>query len=304
MPNLREALQFALAAAPPVALQMATRLYRPWTGLGKLQQGRRRIEQALDAEPTATALQRLQAVNAAAELAFLQADIPSLAARQAEARELLAGVTDRNAIANFTVNDATLALLTGQLELAQSLAQESFTGTGEYWVRIFALLVMTWAAAANGDAQTAVAHAEHGLALSEAHGHDIILRTYLWAALALGRMVLGQLESAEQAVREGLQLSRMMNDTVSCVTFVEAAAWIAAARKEAWRAAVLTAAAATISRSVGADSAVSANVGQFHEACEHQIREQLSPSEYRTATNEGRLLSLDEAIAIVLDEAA
>ncbi|MDP7706892.1 NB-ARC domain-containing protein [Mycobacterium sp. TY815] len=303
IPNLREALQFAYTDAPPVALQMATSLYRPWTGLGKLQQGRRRIEKALDASPTAPAGLRLQAVIGVAELAFLQADIPAITALQNEARALLARVpTDSNTVSHFTTNEAALALLTGQLKLARSLAQESFALTDVFCLQIYALLVMTWSAAATGDAQAAVGHAEHGLALSEARGHDIVLRTYLLAALALGRMVLGQLALAEEAVREGLQLSRLIADTIACATFVETAAWIAAARNEARRAAVLTAAAAAISRSAGADSNVSANVGQFHEACGLRIREQLSPGDYRTATNEGRFLSLDEATAIVLDE--
>jgi hypothetical protein len=62
------------------------------------------------------------------------------------------------------------------------------------------------------------------------------------------------------------------------------------------------AAAGAIGRAAGATGAVSARVGPFHESCERQVREQLSPTDYRAATSEGRFLSLDQATAIVLDE--
>jgi len=300
-PDLREAMRFAQEAAPSAALEMAINLRDAWAGMGKLQQGRRRIEQILgvvSAEPSA---QRLRAVNAVAELAFLQADISTLTTCQAEARHMLDMADDRDTIAHFKANDAALALLCGQLERAQSLAQEPFATTGNFRTQVYALLVMIWAAAATGDAPTAVAHAEHGLKLSEARGHDIVLRGYLLAALALGRMVLGDLDAAEEAVRECLPLSQGINDTNHCSTLLETSAWIAAARREPRRAAVLMAAAAAISRAAGA-SVVSANVGPFHDSCERQVREQLSPADYRSATNQGRSLTLDEAVAMVLGE--
>ncbi|RFZ48581.1 hypothetical protein MSS4_02983 [Mycobacterium marinum] len=52
-------------------------------------------------------------------------------------------------------------------------------------------------------------------------------------------------------------------------------------------------------RTAGAGGAVSAHVGPFHEQCERQVRKQLSEADYRTATNEGGLLSLDEAAALL-----
>ncbi|MFQ2845746.1 hypothetical protein ACLILZ_33775, partial [Mycobacterium paragordonae] len=300
-PDLREAMRFAQDAAPSAALEMAINLRNAWAGMGKLQQGRQRIEQFLGAVSAEPSAQRLRAVTAVAELAFLQADIPTLTARQAEARHMLDRVGDDDTIAHFKANDAALALLCGQLERAQSLAQEPFATAGEFRTQIYALLVMIWAAAAAGDAPTAVAHAEHGLKLSEARGHDIVLRGYLLAALALGRMVLGNLDGAEQAIRECIPLSRGINDTNHCSTLLETAAWIATARQEPRRAAVLMAAAAAISRASGAD-VISANVGGFHDSCERQVREQLSPADYRSASNQGRFLSLDEAVALVLDE--
>ncbi len=298
-PDLREAVRFALEVAPSAGLEIAINLRTAWAGMGKLQQGRRRIEQALCAVSAEPSTQRLRAVIAIAELAFLQADIPTMTARQAEARQLLDILGDRDTIASFNANDAALALLCGQLEQAQSLAQKSFAAAEDFRVKIFALLVMSWAAAAAGDAPAAVAHSEHGLALSEARGHDVVLRGYLLAALALGRMSLGDLDRAEQAVRECLPLSRSINDTNHCATLLETTAWISAARQDARRAAVLMAAAAAISRAAGA-GLVSANVGPFHESCERQARERLSPTDYRSAVSEGRSLSLDEAVAMVL----
>jgi len=300
--NLRAALRFALDEAPSVALQMATHLRGLWTAIGMMQQGRRWIEQALDAASAEPSVARLAAVISVAETAVLQVDIPTLAARQAEARELLTSVTEERALAHFTANEAALALLRGQPHSAQTLAEQSLNGTTYVPVQIYALLLMIGACAAAGDAHTAIAHAERGLALSEANGHDIVLRTYLLAALALSRLALGELDQAEQGVREGLQLARMINDSVTCATFLETASWIAAARQDPRRAAVLMAAAAAIGRAAGATGAVSAYIGPFHEACERQVRDQLAPADYRMATNEGRLLSLDEAVAIVLEE--
>lgn len=301
-PNLRQAMRFALTTEPSVALQMATTLRGLWTAIGMMQQGRRWIEKALDECPSEPSLLRLQAVISVAEVAVLQVDVPTLKARQAEARQLLTSVTESRALAHFTANEAALALLEGQPQSARALAQQSLESTDYVPVKIYALLLMIGASAAGGDALTAVAHAEEGLALSEAHGQDIVLRTYLLAALALSRLALGELDQAAYAVREGLQLSRMINDSVTCATFLETASWIAAARQEPWRAAVLMAAAGAIGRAAGATGAVSAYIGPFHEACERQIREQLSPADFRAASYEGRSQSLDEATAIVLDE--
>lgn len=295
-------MRFALTAAPSVALEMATTLRGLWTAIGMMQQGRRWIEKALDACPADPSLLRLQAVISVAEVAVLQVDVPTLKARQAEARQLLTSVTEQRTLAHFTANEAALALLEGQPQTARALAQQSLDSTDYVPVKIYALLLMIGASAAAGDAHTAVAHAERGLALSEAHGHDIVLRTYLLAALALSRLALGELDQAEHAVREGLQLSRMINDSITCATFLETASWIAAARQEPWRAAVLMAAAGAIGRAAGATGAISAYIGPFHEACERQIREQLSPADFRAASYEGRSQSLDEATAIVLDE--
>jgi len=52
----------------------------------------------------------------------------------------------------------------------------------------------------------------------------------------------------------------------------------------------------------GATGAVSAYIGPFHEACERQVREQLSPADFRAAAYEGRSLTLDEPGANILDE--
>ncbi len=300
MPNLQEALQVALTVAPADAVEMATNLRAPWTAIGMLQQGRRWIEKALDAAPAEPNAARLQAIVAAAELAFLQVDMPTMAARQAEAGELLTTVTDHNSLAYFNANEGALALLRGELDLARSLAEQTLASADDIEAQIYALIVMIWTSAAANDAHTAVAHAEQGLALSEAHGQDIVLRTYLLAGLAASRLALGQLDLAEHANREGLQLSRTINDTFTCATFLETGSWIAAARNDPRRAAVLMAAAAAVSRAAGAGGAVSAHVGPFHEQCERQVRKQLSEADYRTATNQGRRLSLDEAAALVL----
>ncbi|AXN44784.1 hypothetical protein MM1218R_02848 [Mycobacterium marinum] len=233
-------------------------------------------------------------------LAFLQVDVPTMAARQAEAGELLTTVTDPYALAHLNTNTAAFAMLRGELDLARSLAEQSLASADEFRVQIYARLVMIWTSAAANDAHTAVAHAEQGLVLSEAHGQDIVLRTYLLEGLAASRLALGQLDLAEHAVREGLQLSRTINDTITCATFLETSSWIAAAGNDPRRAAILMAAAAAVSRAAGAGGAVSAHVGPFHEQCERQVRKQLSEADYRTATNQGRRLSLDEAAALVL----
>ncbi|WP_261900377.1 disease resistance protein, partial [Mycobacterium marinum] len=248
MPNLQEALQVALTVAPADAVEMATNLRDPWTAIGMLQQGRRWIEKALDAAPAEPTAARLRAIINVAMLAFFQVDMPTMAARQAEAGELLTTVTDPYALAHLNTNTAAFAMLRGELDLARSLAEQSLASADEFRVQIYARLVMIWTSAAANDAHTAVAHAEQGLVLSEAHGQDIVLRTYLLAGLAASRLALGQLDLAEHAVREGLQLSRTINDTITCATFLETSSWIAAAGNDPRRAAILMAAAAAVSR--------------------------------------------------------
>ncbi|RFZ08346.1 hypothetical protein DSM43518_02995 [Mycobacterium marinum] len=144
MPNLQEALQVALTVAPADAVEMATNLRAPWTAIGMLQQGRRWIEKALDAAPAEPTAARLRAIINVAMLAFLQVDMPTMAARQAEAGELLTTVTDPYALAHLNTNTAAVAMLRGELDLARSLAEQSLASADEFRVQIYARLVMIW----------------------------------------------------------------------------------------------------------------------------------------------------------------
>src|SRR5205823_4387463 len=89
MPNLQEALQFALTNSPVVVLEMATAMRHVWAAQGMLQEERRWLELALRATPNEPTPQRIDAFAALAIVAAFQAEWSTLETLAAEARELI-----------------------------------------------------------------------------------------------------------------------------------------------------------------------------------------------------------------------
>ncbi len=122
------------------------------------------------------------------------------------------------------------------------------------------------------------------------------------ACVGVSRFALGDLQLAESFLSEGLQVCRLIDYSWTGAQILEILAWVAAAKHDPRRAAVLMAASTSVSRASGTSSTTIGIAGLFHEECHRQVREQLSPIELETATVEGGSLTFDDATAYALGE--
>lgn len=299
MANLHEALQFGLTDSPETVLEMTAAMRFVWVATGMLQEGRRWVEQALNATRDTPAPQRVNAVAALGVLAVFQADWATATACVEEARALVTEVTDPRTRGLVDTLGGFGALLRGEVEQAQASAERALESSDDFEVQIFSRLMLSWRFAISGAAERALSCAEQALALAESRG-ETVMRNYMLASVGISRFALGDLSLAARALQEGLQRCRLIGDAWTGAQFLEMLAWIAAADHAPRRAAVLMSASASVSRASGTNSTTMALLGLFHQECERQVHSEMAEAEFKTASLEGGSLSFDEAAAVAL----
>ncbi|OBK13749.1 protein kinase [Mycobacterium asiaticum] len=301
MTNLQEALQFAVGNAPSEVLEMATAMRHVWAATGMLQEERRWLELALSATPSDATPQRIDAFAALAMVANFQAEWSTAATCSMQARALLAVMPYPVAEGFVDCAEGFGALLRGEIEQAQTLFEYAMAITDDFQVQTLAMMMMSWRFSVAGDAQRALDWAEKALALAEPV-HEAVNRSYVLGAVGISRLALGDVQTAERVLIEGLRLCRLTDAYWTGAQFLEGLAWVAAANHNPRRAVVLLAASAAVSRACGMGTTTIAFAGLFHEQCERQARQQLSASEFESASMEGDSLNFDEATAFALQE--
>ena len=112
----------------------------------------------------------------------------------------------------------------------------------------------------------------------------------------------GKAERAEELLKEGLQLTRLVDDPRHGAACLEALAWVTRAKHEPKRAVVLMAAADTLGGAHKASPLMFPDLTVFHDECERRAREALGDNEFEAAWQEGCSLQFDEAVAFALGE--
>ena len=301
MPNLQEALQFAQSNAPADLLGVVIAMRHIWAANAMLQEERRWLELALSATPAEPTPDRVEALATLVMVAVLQADWTTMATRALEARALLKATSHPVAAGYLGCFEGFGALLRGELERAQSCSEAAMAMTDDFEVQSFAMMTLSFCFSIGGDPQRALHWSEKALALAEPR-REAEVRAYMLGAVGLSRMTLGDLQTAERMMHEGLQVCRVTGYSWTGAQFLEALAWIAAANRDPRRAAVLLAASTAISRTCGTDATTMSFAGRFHEVCERQAREELSENEFETASIEGNSMSFQEAASFALGE--
>lgn len=118
--------------------------------------------------------------------------------------------------------------------------------------------------------------------------------------ITMSLFALGDIDRADQADREGVQLCLQTGDIWNGLQFLEGAAWIAAARAQHRRAVQLLAAAAAACRATGVELMMTAMIGGFHDKCVADAREQLSAEDFDAAWRDGDSLPFGEAVTLAL----
>jgi predicted ATPase len=295
--NIRAALDFSLSDSPETALDIAGAVHFFGMARGVLTATRRWLDRALAATPPEPTAGRIRALYGASMVASLQGDLPAATARVVEGQTLLEQMADTEMHAMMSVADGYTALVGGEFHRADGRFEDALGGADEPGLRVMAMLGLGWSLEFGGEMARALIWHERALALAESHGESVYREYALWS-LGIGWWRHGQLDRAEQLLKEALRVTQLVDDPRQAAASLEGLAWIADAKHDPRRAVVLMAAAAALCRAVGASTVVVLpHLLVFHEQSEQSCREALDAEVFDAARDRGGSMHFDEAVA-------
>jgi len=161
------------------------------------------------------------------------------------------------------------------------------------------MMLQGWAFDFSGELGRALIWQEKALAIAESAG-EVVTRSYALWAVGLGWWRNGKPERAEQLLRECVQLSHLIDDPRNGAACLEALAWIAGAKNDPLRAALLMGSAEALGNSVGVPPAVLPDLAVFHEQCDCRARDALGAEAFAIAHRQGLAMDFDDAVAYAL----
>ena len=300
--NLREALEFGLADCPEIALEIVGTLYPFGFARGALTETRRWINRALaatNAESTPARIRALYGAALSANLHGLPGDIQAGADRAAEAERLVQHMTDPLALGLTAVAVGYAAMLDGDFTRAMAQFEKALAASEDPTVQGAAMSLIGWVLEFQGDVSRALVWHEKALALTGSYGESVYHSWMLWS-VGIGWWQEGRPQRAEELLKQGLQLARLVDDPRHGAACLEALAWVYGTEGEAKRAAVLMAAADRLGGAQGASPMIFPNLTVFHDSCERQTREALGDKEFDVARREGSSMQFDEAVTFAI----
>lgn len=294
--NLRAALSWTLENRKmEVALRLGAALGEFWHMRGHLSEGRRWLEAAL-AKGGAPSVARVRALATACRIAWEQADLERAMALGEEGLTLARWSEDEEGTAATLFNLGVAAMNRGELERAKALLEESqplFRKLGNEWdlARSFSCLGIV--AMFRGDYERAKALDEEGLAISRESG-DVWCSGMTLNHLGVMALLQEDYGKAQALCKESLQLCRRsgMPHVIAYALYTLAA--LAGTREQPVRSARLW----------GATEALREAIGATFSPLEHRVydpyiaaaRAQIEDAAWEAAWQEGRRMSMDEAI--------
>ena len=294
--NFRAALDRLEASGDSeTALQLAAALWRFWYLKGHLREGRHRIEDALGADERPTAA-RGKALNGAASLAVNTGDAATARHRAEEALAL-----------HRTLGDAWGAAYSGFMLGAaeddaarqKQLYEESVRVFREHGDEHSALLVSRNLAANYaefGDGERARALYEDNLGRARATHNDRVEASTL-GALAMIALAEGQVEDAASMLKSSLRIHAGLGDVLDTAVDLCRFASVLARNGNAATAARLLASFDSLGDEVGIRRA---GVVELNETTFAAIRAQVDDGAFTEAWEEGRKLTVGEAVTLAL----
>jgi predicted ATPase/class 3 adenylate cyclase len=280
------------------ALRLATAVWRLWLMRGPLAEGRRLVEDALEAAPGDETVARARALRILGNFHSAAGDWPEAADFHRQALDLSREIGDRL--------EQALALLA----LGGDASAQGELKVAKEYVEVGAELAGT-----SGDARTAAA-ATAFLGVMALHERDYLRARKLFEQslaglggedfgtvvnlgnLALTALRLGDLSEAAAKIRENLTLSPELHDHFSTVHALEVLAAVLAARGEPTIAA----------RVLGAGGALREQEGlslqeledELHHETEAFVRKQLGETVFRSELEAGRAAQLHDLVAAAI----
>ncbi len=295
--NLRAALdRLEGAGEHGLVLRLAGALWRFWYLRGYLSEGRQRLERALGTDHSRS-LARAKALNGAAVMAVNTGDPGSARDRAQEALALNRELGDDWGAA---YSGFMLGHVTAPPASAQRLFEDSirvFRRLGDEHSALLATRHLAWSYANAGDERGARALHEDTLRRARATGNERLEASAL-GALAEYALTDARLEDAVSMLGKSLHIHRDLGDLLD--TAVDLCRFAAAL--------VAAGAAEQAARLLGAFDALGDQVGGrrsgvegLNEATLARVRAQLDDVAFADAWEQGRALTLEQAVALALD---
>ena len=304
-PNIREALEYCLSGddeGVAAGLRMATALYQFSLTRGLYGESRHWLDHFLARDAGKPTAERIRAIYADSLLAAVQGDLLAATALIEEGRALAEQFTDPLIHALLDNADGMLALYRDDLPRAAVRledALEVFDVHGDLVLEVGVLQTLGLVYEMLDESRRSIGCYEKALTITESHGESVYRSYTLWAmGVAVWRQ--GDQDRAVVFLGQALQLTEQVNSPLTCAACLEVLAWIAAEEPNPRRAAVLMGAAEELGHSVGSVTIVFPTLQPYHDECETTTRRALGEKAFKAARRQGRLMTMDGAVAFAL----
>ncbi|MGI8312776.1 ATP-binding protein [Saccharopolyspora hattusasensis] len=304
-PNVWKALEFCLTepGEARTGLRMAGALYWYWHQHA-IRDGRRWLDRALacDTEPSP---ERSRALWVVGWIATAQGDIPHALTVLNEAVDRAREFDDEQTLGHALQFTGMAKWFQGELSQAvaaheQALAHYRAAGAVNS-LTAMALSRLGTIVSQQGDAERAVALCQEGIDLCIAQGEQWARAWGLWN-LASARWLQHDLRQADINVREALRLKIALGDRVGIAWCFELLGWVAAAKDDAQRAAVLFGMGDTRWGQIGQWLGTWQTARDASNHARSQTREALGQRRFGAAFEQGQRLTDDEALTYALSD--
>ncbi|WP_026066206.1 ATP-binding protein [Actinoalloteichus spitiensis] len=273
-----------------------------WIALGQLRDGRHWLDGLL-AEDETPSHDRTHALSIAGMITAMQGETTAGFARAWRAAEEAREAGDTEALHYVDHSVGTTAMLDERHEIAEEhlvravrSGREDGRWTG---LTVMALPNLAVNSLLGGDADRAVRLCDEAVRLSDEHGDEWCLSWSLWVT-ALARWARGELASIPDIIRRCVEIKQSFGDVLGIVHALELLAWVAAARGEHQRAAVLLGASRRLWRPLGVYLFELAPYVRWHRECEESSLAALGTRRFDAGAARGERFDLAEAVDYAL----
>jgi len=303
--NLRAALAWSAESSPVEGLQLAIASTAFWRIRGHLAEGRAWFARLLDAFPIdGPTRERARGLHGAATLAIPQGDHAAANLLLQESLALYRETDDPNAASRALQNLAYLSMYQGHYPKAEALAREAIDcarAPGNSRVRYPNL--STLAVAVHGQGRWAEAHKlfEQALEVAREQGTPFGIGH---ALNEIGRAQCdeGRHDLARKHCAEAMAILHGLGNRAGVIDSLQALADVAAGTAAPRRAARLWGAVDALRQEIGSARSVHESIAYEREV--KAVRATLTAEAFDEAWDEGRALSLDDAVRYALNEQA
>jgi len=298
--NIRAALdRLEASGETELALQLAGAVSRFWYLRGHFAEGRRRLESLLPANASPTAA-RARALNGAAVMAANSGDIATARLRAEEALAIHRALDDAWGTAYSVYMLGFMACEEGDFSAAKPLFEESLRAFRELDDEHYTLLAtdaLSWTYEELGDRERRRALLEDVLRRARAQSNEGVV------ALALGQLASyardeGRIQDALSMLKESLRIDRDLGNRGGIYENLCRFARALAVAGRAEPAALLLSGSEALREEIGANISW---VAKMKEETLATLRPQLDEAALAELWEQGRNLSLDDAVAVALD---